>query len=268
VNAARRSAALVLCVCAALLTGCAASGTPEPALPPVGAGFDYQLGGAYPPPDGVEIVARDRSAESLDDAYSICYVNAFQTQPGEQDDWPRDTLLSRDGEPVIDPDWPDEVLLDTSTPERRAAIAAIVTPWIEGCAAAGFDAVEFDNLDTFTRSDGALSAAGNIALASDLVAVAHRAGLAAAQKNAAEFAELFSDDAGFDFAVTEECAAFDECDAYTDVYGDHVLDIEYTDALPRPFGQVCADPAVPRSVVLRDRALAGPSDPGYVFELC
>jgi hypothetical protein len=74
--------------------------------------------------------------------------------------------------------------------------------------------------------------------------------------------------AGFDFAVVEECAAYAECGAYTEVYGDAVLDIEYTDALPQPFAEVCADPATPASVVLRDRDLLTPDDDGYVFELC
>ncbi len=64
------------------------------------------------------------------------------------------------------------------------------------------------------------------------------------------------------------CAAFDECGAYTDVYGEAVVDIEYTDALPRPFEEVCDDPATPTSVVLRDRDLLTPDDEGYVFELC
>lgn len=261
---------LALLVCAAaFVSGCSATEvSPRIILPPAGAPLDYQLGGAYPPPAGVEIVVRDRSAEPLADAYSICYVNGFQTQPGEQDSWPDGTLLLRDGEPVIDPDWPDEVLLDTSSPQSRAAIAAIAGPWIEGCAAAGFDAVEFDNLDTFTRSDGALDVDDNVALATELVAIAHRSGLAAAQKNAAEYAALLSAEAGFDFAVTEECAAYDECGAYATVYGEHVLDIEYTDALPRPFAEMCADAAVPESLVLRDRELSTPSDPGYVFERC
>src|SRR3546814_605976 len=144
-----RGPVLVLSAGIALLAGCSggpASASPE--LPPDGAAFDYQLGGAYPPPDGVEIVVRARTAGPLADAYSICYVNGFQTQPGEQDLWPDGTLLQRDGAPVIDPDWPDEVILDTSTEPSRAAIDAVVAPWIEGCAAAGYDAVEFDNLDT------------------------------------------------------------------------------------------------------------------------
>src|SRR3546814_6194319 len=87
-----RGPVLVLSAGIALLAGCSggpASASPE--LPPDGAAFDYQLGGAYPPPDGVEIVVRDRTAGPLEDAYSICYVNGFQTQPGEQDLWPAGT---------------------------------------------------------------------------------------------------------------------------------------------------------------------------------
>lgn len=266
----RRLPVLVLCAgVVAMLTGCSGTAAPaSPELPPAGAAFDYQLGGAYPPPDGVEIVVRDRTAGALEDAYSICYVNGFQTQPGEQGLWPDGALLQREGEPVIDPDWPDEIILDTSSDESRAAIAAVVGPWIEGFAAAGYDAVEFDNLDTFTRTDGALELDDNLALAAELAAIAHRAGIAAAQKNAAEFADLLAEEAGFDFAIAEECAAFDECAAYTTVYGPHVLDIEYTDALPRPFREVCADPDAPESVVLRDRELSAPSEAGYVYERC
>ncbi|KAA9150068.1 endo alpha-1,4 polygalactosaminidase [Microbacterium lushaniae] len=264
-NATSWRAVLVPAV-ALLAAGCSAPDAPAP--PPAGAPFDYQLGRAYPPPDGVEVVVRDRSASPLEDGYSICYVNAFQTQPGEDDAWPADALLRREGAPVADPMWPDEILLDVSTSERRAEIAAVVTPWIHECADAGFDAVEFDNLDTFARSGGAISVDDSIALAAELVDAAHRAGLAAAQKNAAEFAGLFAREAGFDFAIAEECAAFEECDAYEDVYGAHVLDIEYTDVLPRRFEEVCADAAVPESLVLRDRGLVGPSDPGYVFENC
>ncbi|WP_449283261.1 endo alpha-1,4 polygalactosaminidase [Leucobacter sp.] len=275
----------------ALTTGCAtgdgrAGGAPDPSasgpgstpaptpsaerpvLPPAGAAPDYQLGGAYPPADGVGIVVRDRLAAPDPERYSICYVNGFQTQPGEMHEWPEEVLLRDADGPVVDPDWPDEALLDTSTEARRDAILARVVPWIEGCAAAGFDAVEFDNLDTYTRSGGALTREGGIALAEAYVAAAHGAGLAAGQKNAAEDAALLRDRAGFDFAVAEECAAYGECAAYTGVYGRRVIDIEYTDMLPRSFASLCADPDSPRSMVLRDRELAVPGDRAHVFEVC
>lgn len=246
----------------------AASSPTGVALWPDGAVPDYQLGGAYDPADGVGVVGRDRSDEPAEGVYSICYVNGFQTQPGEFDVWPEDLLLQGDDGPVFDPDWPDEALLDTSTSAQRDRIAAIVGPWIEGCADAGFQAVEFDNLDTYSRSDDALSLDDNLALATELVGIAHDAGLAAGQKNAAEDAVALHERAGFDFAVVEECAVYSECGAYTDVYGDHVIDIEYTDELPRPFDEVCADPETPRSVVLRDRQLLTAHTDGHVFETC
>lgn len=214
------------------------------------------------------IVARDRSEQPVDGVYSICYVNGFQTQPGELEAWPVDLLLQRDGKTLFDPDWPDEALIDTSTPDRRARAAAMIEPWIAGCATAGFDAVEFDNLDSYTRSDEELTLDDNLALAARLVDIAHAAGLAAGQKNAAEDALTLREQAGFDFAVTEECAAYAECDAYTEVYGEHVIDIEYVDQLPRTFTEMCADADSPASMVLRDRDLLTPDEPGYAFETC
>lgn len=267
----RVAAAAAAVVIALALCGCVQETPPpsaEVALPPVGAIPDYQLGGAYPPAAGVGIVARDRTAAPAPDAYSICYVNGFQTQPGEQGIWPAELLLRRDGEPVHDPDWPDEVLLDTSTAEKRTGIAALVIPWIEGCAEDGFDAVEFDNLDTYARSHGALSLDDNLDLAALLVGAAHKAGLAAGQKNAAEDAEMLRDRAGFDFAVVEECGAYDECGAYRAVYGEAVVGIEYADELPRPFAEMCADADAPSSLVLRDRDLVTPDSADYVFETC
>ena len=268
VTALLLTAALALTGCA--LTGCVPSAASSDALdlPPAGGTPDYQLGGAYDPADAVAIVGRDRSDPPAEGLYSICYVNGFQTQPGELGDWDPDLLLHHDGETVFDPDWPDEALLDTSTDDRRQRIADTVGGWIEGCAESGFDAVEFDNLDSYTRSDGALSLDDNLALAAMLVDIAHGSGLAAGQKNAAEDAARLHDDAGFDFAVVEECAAYEECAAFTDVYGDHVVDIEYTDELPRPFAEMCADDESPASLVLRDRDLLTPGDDGHVFEVC
>jgi hypothetical protein len=239
---------------------------------PTGVGVDYQLGGGYAPADGVEIVARDSTDSAAEGLYSICYVNAFQTQPQEADLWlsERAELLLRDtnGDPVIDPGWPDEMILDISTTGNRVAIADVFGDTIAGCASDGFDAVEFDNLDAWTRTDGALSEQNSIEMATALVNIAHAEGLAAGQKNSAELGERGRDEIGFDFAVTEECAQFDECDVFRNVYKDAVIDIEYTDALDRPFSEICDDPATPDMTVLRDRDLLTPDSPEYVFEQC
>lgn len=239
---------------------------PELTLPPANAGFDYQLGAAYAPPAGVTMVVRDRTASPAPGLYSVCYVNGFQTQPGEEDFWTgeRADLILRDGsgEPVIDPDW-DEALLDPTTADKRARLAAIVGGWIEGCADAGFDAVEIDNLDTYARSGGRISQDDAVAYVALLVERAHARGMPLAQKNSAEIVDRRAE-MGTDFAVVEECNRYDECDVFTGAYGEQVFVIEYRRG---DFETGCA--AFPElSIVLRDLDLVGPGDAGYVYDGC
>ena len=236
------------------------------ALPPVNAGLDYQLGGSYAPAAGVAIVSRDRTESPASGLYNICYVNGFQSQPGADAFWLTDhpDLVLRDagGTPVMDLDW-GEMLLDVRTDATRAGLAAIVGEWIAGCAADGFDAVEIDNLDSYSRSGGLMTEDQAVLFMHLLSAAAHAHGLAIAQKNSAELvprrAEL-----GTDFVVAEECNQFSECDVYTGSYGDHVLVIEYRRA---DFTTGCS--AFPNlSIVLRDRNLVTPTDAAYVYDGC
>jgi hypothetical protein len=235
-------------------------------LPPPDGGLDYQLGEPYDPPRGVQIVSRDRNATPAPGLYNICYVNGFQAQPDEEDFWleqhPDLVLRDDEGNPVIDPDW-DEMLLDTSTPEKRNALADIVGGWIAGCRDAGFDAVEIDNLDTYSRSDGRLTQDDAVATMALFSAAAHDVGLAIAQKNSTEILAR-AGEMGTDFAVAEECSTYSECGDYVDVYGDAVLMIEYE---APDFATGCAEfPG--HSIVLRDLYLVGPGDGDYVFEAC
>lgn len=266
-------------VVALVVGGCAGGGGPAPArashaaAPPAGEVVDYQLGGGYPPADGVGGVVRDVTDVPAPGLWSGCYVNGFQTQPAERDAWLRDhpdlVLHDAAGEPVADPGWPDELLLDTRTADGRAGIAEVVGAQVRACAERGFVAVELDNLDSWTRSGGLLTEEGALDLAARLVAVAHESGLAAGQKNTPDLGARGRDEAGFDFAVAEECLAYDECAAYTDVYGAAVLDVEYAGSGPaHDWAAACADASRPPSTVLRDHDLGVPGDDGYVFDAC
>jgi len=236
------------------------------ALPPANGKFDYQLGGAYTPPAGTVIVTRDRAEAIAPSLYNICYVNGFQIQPGETSMWMTDhpDLMLRDsgGNLVIDTQW-NEVLIDVSMPSKRTAVAAIIGGWIDGCKQAGFDAVEIDNLDSYSRSGGLLTADNDVAAMALFSAAAHADGLAIAQKNSVEFvprkAEL-----GTDFVTAEECDRYSECDGYTAGYGDHVLIIEYR---MQDFTVGCG--AYPNlSIVLRDVDLVPVGSTGYVYDAC
>lgn len=240
------------------------SATPAPRLPPRHAGVDYQLGGSYPPPAGARIVVRDHAAKPAAGHYNVCYVNAFQAQPGRTADWPADLLL-RDarGKAVIDRDW-DEQLIDLRTPDRRKRAADRVGDLIAGCARHGFQAVEPDNYDSYTRSHGLLKAADATAYLTLLARTAHHHGLAIAQKNTAELASR-REKVGLDFAVTEECGAYEECGTYLRAFDGHVLDIEYTrDGLRA----ACAVPKLRPAVVLRDLDLVPRGGKGYVRAVC
>ena len=195
-------------------------------LPPTGTDWDYQLGGSRPVPPHVGIVERDRNAKPIPGKYNVCYVNGFQTQAeqtrcGRRHPWSR--VLNDHGRAVVDAVW-GEGLLDTRTRAKRHALATIMGRWTDRCATDGFDAIEYDNLDSFSRSHHLLSRRDSKRYAALLVARAHAAGLAAAQKN---WAEWDGRSAGFDFAVAEQCAQYHECGSYVDHYGRHVLAVEY-----------------------------------------
>lgn len=269
-----RLSALCLALAAVLLSACS-SASPAPAKetsprvvrPTADMGFDYQIGGPYRPPSGVRAVARDRTVAPAKGLYNVCYVNAFQAQPDALDWWrerhPDLLLRDGDGDLVIDEDW-DEALFDISTAGKRQRLARIVGPWIDGCADDGYQAVEPDNLDSYDRSDGLLDAADAVAFAKLLAGRGHAAGLAVGQKNTAELLPRHAT-VGFDFAVAEECARYDECGDYASAYDDRVFVIEYRAA---DFERACRAWGDRLSIVLRDLDVRPAGAKGYVRRAC
>src|SRR4051812_6756134 len=243
-------------------TTVAAPGGSAVVPPPPNAGFDYQIGGPYAPPAGVRIVTRAHETKSaVPGLYNVCYINGFQAQSEDEGWWlsqHRDLVLQSGGVPVKDPDW-NELFLDITTAAKRDALAAIVGGWITECRSSGFQAVEIDNLDSYTRTGGKLRADQAVAFLRLLSDRAHRAGLAVGQKNTPDLSSRRSE-LGTDFAVAEECNRYDECDAYTGSYGDHVLLVEYRQA---DFTKGCARwPQL--SIVLRDVNVVTHTTPDHI----
>lgn len=244
----------------------AAGATNQLMLPEANASFDYQIGGAYSPPSGVRVVSRDRNSPPAKGLYNICYVNGFQIQPDEESYWTAQhaNLILKDaaGNPVVDVDW-GETLLDTSTATKRSELAAVIGGWITKCKSDGYNAVEIDNLDSYSRSSGLLTQANNVAFMALLSGVAHSSGLAIAQKNSSEL--LGSVTAmQTDFAIVEECNRYSECDQYQAAYGNRIFIIEYRQT---DFQKGCSSyPEL--SIVLRDRNVSAPGGSGYVYQGC
>jgi hypothetical protein len=68
-----------------------------------------------------------------------------------------------------------------------------------------FKAIVPDSLDSYTRSQGLLTKANNLAYAKMLVASAHQQQTAFAQKNDPTITKAEATDTGFDFAIVEDC---------------------------------------------------------------
>lgn len=250
------------------LTVVACGSSPQPVQPPPGVAFDYQLGGDHPLPPGAELVVRQWSGGYADDAaYSVCYVNAFQTEaaaghPDSAMNWPEGLVWDE----VEDPDWPGEHPIDIGTNRLRRTAVEFVTDRFQECVARGFDAVELDNLDTFTRyPDAPFDRDDAIAYARLLVEVATELGLAVGQKNTPELLDVARTEIGFGFAVVEECGQLDECQAYVDTFEGRVYDVEYTDGGLAAACEAIGDVA---GVVQRDLGLVTPDDPAYVHATC
>ncbi|MFE6668727.1 endo alpha-1,4 polygalactosaminidase [Streptomyces sp. NPDC057697] len=279
----RSSAALaVSAVLSLLATACSDDGEPhgtpssagrkesarasaEVTPPPAHAGFDYQLGEPYALPAGVTVVARDHTEPPAPGVYNICYINAFQAQPGAEKDWDADLLLrDKAGKVVMDEEW-GEAMLDVHTDAKRERIARKVNTWIDDCAAKGYKAVDPDNYDTYTRAPrGLLSADDAKAFLSLLATHAHAKGLAIGQKNTAELAPARKE-VGVDFAVVEECGEYDECGDYETSFGRHMIVIEYT---RKGMKRACEGWGDDISIVRRDLDLVARGHDGYHFETC
>lgn len=264
-GAVRRTIAVLLAALLALtaltaVTVLATAGSAQARVEPLpsNADADYQLGGARAVPANVGIVARDRTARPLAGKYNICYVNGYQSQPNQKRFWRQhwDLILKKNGRAVVDENW-GEWLLDIGTPAKRKRLAKIVGAWVVGCRDKGFQAVEFDNFDSFTRSKGQLTRADALAFARLLVKRSHRADLAVGQKNLAGFDGTTI---GFDFVIAESCAQYDECWRYVRDFGDQVIMIEYRRS---DFDQACRAFGSRVPVVLRDLALSPSYAPRY-----
>ena len=156
------------------------------------------------------------------DRIVMCYFSAGTWEMFRSDG--ADFPASVRGNPLGDfPDerWLDIRQLDVLGPLMRARLDLAVT---KNC-----DGVEPDNVDAYTNNSGfALTAADQLAYNVWLAAEAHARGLSVGLKN--NIAQVKALEPHFDWALNEECFAFDECEALLPFIraGKAVFGVEYT----------------------------------------
>lgn len=136
--------------------------------------------------------------------YVICYFSA-----GSIEDWREDVGGIEDSAIGFRlDDWPGENWLDV----RVDSVLDMVEGRIAVAAEKGCDAVEPDNVDGFSNETGfSLSDVDQIQFNISVAQFAHARGLDIGLKNSFEIGKQLVDD--FDFAVTEQCHEYEECEA-------------------------------------------------------
>jgi hypothetical protein len=217
--------------------GCvdAVASDPEPALdvwaPPPGTSWQWQLMGALDTSVEVQMFDLDLfDAPQADiDALRargikvICYFSA-----GSYEDWRADAdqfPLEARGAPLRG--WPGEWWIDV----MNADVREVLTARLDHAVARGCDGVEPDNVDGYANRNGlGLTATEQLDFNRFLADEAHRRGLSVGLKNDLDQLDDLVD--WFDWALNEECAAYDECDrlaVFTEDAGRAVFHAEYVD---------------------------------------
>lgn len=157
----------------------------------------------------------------------VCYMDAGTYEPNRPDD--ADFPASLKGKAVQG--WPGELWLDVRpSGPNYAKLQSIMTARFKACQQKGFDAVEPDNIDSYTNDPGfSTTAADQLEYNKWLAMTAHGLGLAIFQKN--DLDQVKALEPSFDGILNEECNKYSECDTLSPypAAGKPAWNAEYTD---------------------------------------
>jgi hypothetical protein len=152
---------------------------------------------------------------------AICYVSAgsWENWRADAGQFPASVLGNKNG-------WAGEKWLDI---RQTSVLLPIMDARVQKCRQAGFDGVEWDNVDGYSNRTGfPLTYQDQLTYDASLANLAHQYGLTVALKNDVE--QLVDLAAYFDYAVNEQCQQYSECDGYTTYFtnaGKTVFQVEY-----------------------------------------
>jgi hypothetical protein len=132
----------------------------------------------------------------------VCYLSA-----GSWERWRPDAGDFPDSVKGAGNGWPGERWLDV---RKLRFLGPIMEARLDRCAAKGFDAVEFDNVDGYQNRTGfPLTGADQLRYDVFLANQAHRRGMSAVLKN--DLGQVRDLLPYFDVALNEQCFQYDEC---------------------------------------------------------
>jgi hypothetical protein len=235
-------AALIL-----LLAACSTTPDPDPDTdepsgerwqPRPGVAWQWQLSGRVDTTvdvpvydiDGFDQPGRTVAALHRDGRKVICYLStgAWEDWRPDAEKFPRSVLGRGNG-------WEGERWLDI---RRTDVLEPLMAARLDMCRDKGFDAVEPDNMDGYKNRTGfPLKAADQLRYNRLIAKLAHDRGMSVGLKNDLDQIPQLVDD--FDFAVNEQCAQYEECEAMSPFIeaGKAVFHVEYE----LPTSRFCAE---------------------------
>jgi hypothetical protein len=230
---------LLASLCAVVLIVAPASAAARWQPKPTTAAWQWQLQGKIDTSidagvyevDGFEVAAKTVATLHRQGRKAICYldVGSWENYRPDAGRFPKAVLGS------VYEGYPDERWLDI---RRIDLLAPILRHRFDLCWRKGFDAVEPDNIAGYENKTGfPLSAGDQLRFNRWVAREVHRRGMAVALKNDPEqVGQLVG---SFDFAVVEECFAYDECGKFSPfaAAGKRVFVAEYSEPLPA----ICAE---------------------------
>jgi hypothetical protein len=171
--------------------------------------------------DGVTPNSQATNAIHARGGRALCYVSA-----GSWENWRPDAAAFPESVKGRKNGWPGERWLDI---RQLSILLPIMEARVQKCREAGFDGVEWDNVDGYSNRTGLpLTYADQLTYNASLANLAHQHGLTVALKNDVE--QLADLAPYFDYAVNEQCQQYNECGGYTTHFIDHgkaVWQVEY-----------------------------------------
>jgi hypothetical protein len=171
--------------------------------------------------DGFDNGASEVAALHAVGQRAICYIDVGTAENWRPDygKFPASVMGASNG-------WPGENWLNVAD---LATLEPIMTARFEMCQAAGYDAVEPDNMDGYENSTGFPITAAQQATYDEWVAQeVHSLGMAVFEKNDSDQASTL--EPYFDGVIDEQCNEYSACSAYNPYLGagKPVLNAEYT----------------------------------------